>query len=176
MDHLGADVVRHEDMLANLAASNILTSVRLNNFIHIFDHFFTEHHQRFQAFFRFLPNTLPAPCKCHSFSATGLGDLRREFPGAFNIFESPSGSGSQGPLTPASDSPISIPPRFIETAETRYFSLSSDSSSSSLSSNFQAIVDDQEGANEVVDGDSGVGIEVRARVGEDGVGEGGIGV
>src|SRR5258708_28360786 len=174
MDHLGADVVRHEDMLANLAASNILTSVRLNNFIHIFDHFFTEHHQRFQAFFRFLPNTLPAPCECYSHSATGLGDLHREFPGAFNIFDSPSGSGSWGPLTPASDSPLPIPPRFVETTETMYFSLSSYSSSSSLSSNLQAVVEGQEGANEVVDGDSGVGSEVRARVGESGVGEGSI--
>src|SRR5258708_6709630 len=162
-------------MLADLASSNILTSVRLNNFIHIFEHFFTEHHQRFQAFFRFLPNMLPAPCECHSHSATGLGDLRREFPGAFNIFESPSGSGLRGPLTPASDSPLPIPPRFIETAETRYFSLSSESSSSSLSSNVQAIVEGQESANEVIDRDSGVGVEVRARVGEDGVGEGSIG-
>src|SRR5258708_33601353 len=116
-------------MLADLATSNILTSVHLNNFIHIFEHFFTEHHQRFQAFFRFLPNTLPAPCECHSHSATGLGDLRQEFPGAFNFFESPSGSGSPAPLTPASDSPIPVPPRFVEAAETRYFSLSSDSSS-----------------------------------------------
>src|SRR5258708_6422092 len=175
MDHLGADVVRHEDMLADLATSNILISVRLNNFIHIFDHFFTEHHQRFQAFFRFLPNTLPAPCECHSFSATGLGNLRREFPGAFNIVESLSGSGSRGPLTPASDSPIPIPPWFVETAETRYFSLSSDSSSSSLSSDLQAIVEGQECANEVVDGDSGVGSEVRAQIGEGGVRESGIG-
>src|SRR5258708_11002020 len=163
-------------MLANLTASNILMSVRLNNLIHIFEHFFTEHHQHFQAFFRFLPNMLPAPCECHSHSATGLGDLRREFPGAFNIFESPSGSGSRGPLTPTSDSPLPIPPRFIETAETRYFSLSSDSSSSSLSADLQAIVEGQEGANEVIDGDSGVGIEVWAQIGEGGVGEGGIGV
>src|SRR5258708_1336445 len=162
-------------MLADLAASNILTSVCLNNLIPIFNHFFTEHHQRFQAFFCFLPNTLPAPCECHSYSATGLGDLHREFPGAFNIVESLSGSGSQGPLTPASDSPIPIPPQFVETNETRYFSLSSDSSSSSLSSDLQAIIKGQEGANEVVDGDSGVGSEVRARIGEDGVREGGIG-
>src|SRR5258708_31506017 len=162
-------------MLADLATSNILTSVHLNNLIHIFEHFFTEHHQCLQAFFHFLPNMLPAPCECHSHSATGLGDLRREFPGAFHIFESLSGSGSRGPLTPASDSPLPIPPRFVETAETRYFSLSSDSSSSSLSADLQAIVEGQEGANEVVDGDSGVGSEVWARVGEDGIGEGGIG-
>src|SRR5258708_25297548 len=162
-------------MLADLAASNILTSVRLNNLIHIFEHFFTEHHQHFQAFFRFLPNTLPAPCECHSHSATGLGDLRREFPGAFTVFDSPSGTGSRGPLTPDSDSPLPIPPRFVETDETRYFSVSDGSSSSSGSSNLQAFVEGQEGANAVTDGDTGVGFEVRARVGEDGVGEGGIG-
>src|SRR5258708_9478120 len=162
-------------MLADLAASNILTSVRLNNFIHIFEHFFTEHHQRFQAFFRFLPNTLTAPCECHLHSATGLGDLHREFPGAFNIFESPSGSGSRGPLTPASDSPLPIPPRFVETTETRDFSLSSHSSSTSLSPDLQAVIEGQEGANEIVDGDSGVGTQVRARICEGRVGEGCIG-
>src|SRR5258708_10097540 len=111
-------------MLADLAASNILTSVRLNNFIHLFEHFFVEHHQCFQAFFRFLPNTLPAPCEGHSHSATGLGDLRREFPGAFNVFDSPSGSGSRGPPTPASDCPLSIPPPVVESAETRSLALS----------------------------------------------------
>src|SRR5258708_2270590 len=108
-------------MLADLAASNILTSVRLNNFIHIFDHFFTEHYQCFQAHFRFPSTILQVPCECYLHLATGLGDLCREFPGAFSLFESLSGSGSRGPPTPASDSPIPIPPRFIETAETRYF-------------------------------------------------------
>src|SRR5258708_39124279 len=106
-------------MLADLAASNILTSVLLNNLIHIFNHFFSEHYQQFQAYFRFSPAVLQVPCECYLHSATGLGDLRREFPGAFQIFSSPLGPGSRGPPTPASDSPIPVPPRFVKPEETR---------------------------------------------------------
>src|SRR5258708_2929420 len=149
-------------MLADLAASNILTSVRLNTLIHIFEHFFSEHYQRFQSYFQFSPNNLQPPCKCYIHSATGLGDLRREFPGAFRVFSSSSGSGSWDPLTPASDSPIPVPPRFVETAETRYFSVSNGSSPNLLSPNLSALVEGQVGENEVVNGDSGVGVEVRA--------------
>src|SRR5258708_653471 len=114
-------------MMADLATSNILTLVRLNTLNHIFEHFFSEHYQCFQSYFRFSPDHLQPPCKCYIHSATGLGDLHREFPGAFRVFNSPSGSGLQDPITPTSDSPIPVPPRFVEGPETRYFSLSDSS-------------------------------------------------